>query len=40
MSSTENDGLFHLNADGQIIKHYLANKTDVRIAANSICVCF
>lgn len=37
MSSTENDGLFHLNADGQVIKHYLANKTDVKgIVANSI----
>ncbi|MGB5417379.1 ligand-binding sensor domain-containing protein, partial [Algibacter sp.] len=37
MCSTENDGLFHLNADGQIINHYLANKTDVKgIVANSI----
>ena len=37
MCSTENDGLFHLNPDGQIINHYLANKTDVKgIVANSI----
>lgn len=37
MCSTENDGLFHLYADGQIINHYLANKTDVNgIVANSI----
>jgi signal transduction histidine kinase/ligand-binding sensor domain-containing protein/DNA-binding response OmpR family regulator len=37
MCSTENDGVFHLNADGQIKNHYLANKTDVKgIVANSI----
>jgi signal transduction histidine kinase/ligand-binding sensor domain-containing protein/DNA-binding response OmpR family regulator len=37
LCSNENDGLFHLNADGQIINHYLANKTDVKgIVSNSI----
>ncbi len=37
MCGIENDGLFHLNADGSIIHHYLYSKTDTKgIMSNSI----
>jgi len=37
MSGTENDGLFHIDTNGNILNHYLSNKTNEKgIASNSI----
>lgn len=37
MCGTENDGLFHIDVNGKIIKNYTSNKTDEKsIASNSI----
>ncbi|MBU2903269.1 response regulator [Arenibacter algicola] len=37
MCGTENDGLFHINRDGAVLKHYLTNKKDEKsLLSNSI----
>ncbi|MBC8769817.1 response regulator [Arenibacter sp. BSSL-BM3] len=37
MCGTENDGLFHLNADGEVLNHYIINKKDEKsLLSNSI----